>query len=127
MREELVQQHWDLYAHGRVTQEWAAQTYWKQQSAAQTMQAYVLGASTRKRMRLSSATSMVTALRKAMGSTAGLAERQAYRAITAMNMNMRSDRLLWGTPAKLSAIYRMWRQLLEDKMHVCLMRWMSGQ
>ena len=99
MREEMVQQHWDLYAHGRVTQEWAAQTYWKQQSAAHTMQAYILGASTRKRMRLSSAASMVTALRKAMGSAAGLAERQVYRVITAMKVNLHSVGR-WGGPAR---------------------------
>ena len=43
MREEMVQQHWDMYAAGKVTKEWEAQTHWRHQSAGQCLCAHVVG------------------------------------------------------------------------------------
>ena len=78
-------------------------------------------------MRLLRATRLIAALRAMVGSKAGCAERQLYRAITAMTLRLHKSRRLWVTPTKLSALYRMWRQILENDMHVCLMSWMVHQ
>ena len=50
LREEVVQQHWDLYATGQVSKEWEAQAYWRLQLAGCTVHAQVLGAATRRKM-----------------------------------------------------------------------------
>ena len=55
------------------------------------MQAYILGASTRKQMRLSRDKKMMTALKTTVGSTDGLVERQVYRVIAAMTLGMHNN------------------------------------
>ena len=62
-----------------------------------------------------------------MGSQAGRNERLFYRAIAAMVANKQREQRLWGTPTKLSSIYRIWRQILEDQMHSCVTLWMANQ
>ena len=62
-----------------------------------------------------------------MGSQAGRNERLLYRTVAAMVMNMQHHMQLSGTPTKMSAIYRVWRQLLEDCMHKAIIKWMVNQ
>ena len=69
----------------------------------------------------------MAALRTMVISAASTAERQLYRAIAAMTLGLRNSQRLWGTPTKLSALYRMWRQVLENNMHTCVMAWMVQQ
>ena len=127
LREEVIQQHWDLYVAGRVSKEWEAQAYWQRQVAGSTVHAHVSGVTTRRRMQLLRSTRLMTALRAIMISEAGTAERQLYRAITTMTLGLQDSQRLWGTPMKLSALYRIWRQVPENDMHICLMAWMMQQ
>ena len=106
MREEMVQQHWDMYAAGKVTQEWEAQAHWRHQSAGRRMCAHVVGTATRRRVQAMKRRKLQCALTTMVGSQAGRNERLSYRVIAAMVENKRREQHLWGTPTKLSSIYR---------------------
>ena len=127
LKKEVIKRHWDLYVAGKVSQEWAAQPYWRQQSAGSRLCSHVVGAAVRKRMRHGAAQAMHTALQFLKGTHAGRRERSLYRAVAAMIMHKKRSRQLWGTPTKLSALYRIWRQVLEDSMHKCITLWMVNQ
>ena len=62
-----------------------------------------------------------------MGSQAGRNERLLYRTVATMVENRQHDQRLWGTPTEMSSTYRMCRQILEDRMHSCVMLWMANQ
>ena len=87
----------------------------------------MVGAAVRKGMRHGAAQAMHTALQFQKGTAAGRRERSLYRVIAAMIMNKKRSRHLWGTPTKLSALYRIWRQVLEDGMQKCITLWMVHQ
>ena len=96
-------------------------------SAGSRLCSHVVGAAVRRCMQHSAAHAMSAALQVMRGSEAGRAERSLYRAIANMLMNRQRSTRLWGTPTKLSAIYRIWRQILEDAVHKCVALWRVNQ
>ena len=83
------------------------------------------GASARCEIKRKAGVAMLSTLAAARcRAAAGISERQLYWAVCALRQHLTAVNAQSGNSAtNLSANYRIWRQILEDRMHQCVIQW----